>query len=368
MWDELGIAPCDDPKAIRRAYAARLKKLDPERDPRAFARLRRAFEWALGQTEGDRARPASAARRTSLIDDHTEGELRAIVQVLAEKSGSAPATPGYAETAVPTAQESGRLAVLTAEDDVRDRALLIALDAALRRRNATEAMALFNRAAATGTLSLENMPSIVARLLMVAVDDAALDGAAFRKLTASTGWDRLDSRAGDDPSLRQRVQARLAAEDWYDRLVANADRPGGSVERYVARLLLKRTGRFFMHVQGENVRPVIAQYRIREQFLGERIDPHWVARLERRLRRRAIVFLTIWGLLVLQFFTGAVAGFVQLFTTYYASAPFSVWPIGAMVIGWIFLMLGRRLMRLYRLAASSGDSADGRVARHQNGP
>ena len=43
MWDELGIGPCHDPKAIRRAYAARLKKLDPDRDPAAFTRLREAL-------------------------------------------------------------------------------------------------------------------------------------------------------------------------------------------------------------------------------------------------------------------------------------------------------------------------------------
>src|SRR6202035_1471609 len=69
MWDELGIAPCDEAKAIRRAYAARLKKLDPDRDPEAFARLRRALEWALNGA-GDappRARPDRAAEPAESI-------------------------------------------------------------------------------------------------------------------------------------------------------------------------------------------------------------------------------------------------------------------------------------------------------------
>ncbi|MBC9881421.1 hypothetical protein G8O24_29275 [Bradyrhizobium sp. INPA01-394B] len=51
MWDELGIGPCDDPKAVRRAYAARLKKLDIDQDPAAFARLREALEWALAEID-----------------------------------------------------------------------------------------------------------------------------------------------------------------------------------------------------------------------------------------------------------------------------------------------------------------------------
>ena len=61
MWDELGIAPCDDPKAIRRAYAARLKKLDPDRDPNGFARLRDAYEWALKRAGAEERRIVAGA-------------------------------------------------------------------------------------------------------------------------------------------------------------------------------------------------------------------------------------------------------------------------------------------------------------------
>jgi curved DNA-binding protein CbpA len=61
MWDELGIPPCHDQKTIRRAYAARLKKLDPDREPAAFARLRHAFEQALHEA-ARRCRSASHRR------------------------------------------------------------------------------------------------------------------------------------------------------------------------------------------------------------------------------------------------------------------------------------------------------------------
>ena len=47
MWQELGIAPTEDEKAIRRAYARRLHAIGGDRDPIAFQRLRRAYEAAL---------------------------------------------------------------------------------------------------------------------------------------------------------------------------------------------------------------------------------------------------------------------------------------------------------------------------------
>ncbi len=46
-WSELGIAPTRDREAIRAAYAARLKRLDPRADTAAFQALRRAYEHAL---------------------------------------------------------------------------------------------------------------------------------------------------------------------------------------------------------------------------------------------------------------------------------------------------------------------------------
>jgi hypothetical protein len=84
-WDELGIAPTDDPAAVRRAYAARLKTLDVDGDPTAFMRLRSAFEGALddvtsvavddiavfaptGEREPARRAPLPEARIVSAFD------------------------------------------------------------------------------------------------------------------------------------------------------------------------------------------------------------------------------------------------------------------------------------------------------------
>lgn len=55
-WQVLGLAPTDDLRAIKRAYAACLKRCRPEDDAAGFARLRGAYEYLLAQLEA-RGRP-----------------------------------------------------------------------------------------------------------------------------------------------------------------------------------------------------------------------------------------------------------------------------------------------------------------------
>ncbi|HMJ93956.1 MAG TPA: hypothetical protein VK472_07640 [Allosphingosinicella sp.] len=52
IWDRLGIAPTADEAGIRRAYAARLKAIDPDSDSDAFIALREALEAALDLAGG----------------------------------------------------------------------------------------------------------------------------------------------------------------------------------------------------------------------------------------------------------------------------------------------------------------------------
>lgn len=50
-WQQLQLAPTQDVRAIKRAYALRLKQCRPEQDPAGFARLRQAYEMALELAE-----------------------------------------------------------------------------------------------------------------------------------------------------------------------------------------------------------------------------------------------------------------------------------------------------------------------------
>jgi hypothetical protein len=45
-WSVLGIEPTTDERAIKRAYASRLKVASPEKDPAGYMKLREAYEWA----------------------------------------------------------------------------------------------------------------------------------------------------------------------------------------------------------------------------------------------------------------------------------------------------------------------------------
>ncbi|NBZ89156.1 J domain-containing protein [Stagnihabitans tardus] len=78
----LGLEPGASRADIRRAYARRLKSIDPDRDPQAFQDLRLAYEWAL-RVEAQGAEPvmpepkAAAPQATA---DETQTAIRALRQ------------------------------------------------------------------------------------------------------------------------------------------------------------------------------------------------------------------------------------------------------------------------------------------------
>ena len=72
-WDVLGIAPTDDRKAVRSAYAERLKAIDPDQDIAGYSRLRDARDEALWLIREGQATGAHAAPSESDLNDWFAG-------------------------------------------------------------------------------------------------------------------------------------------------------------------------------------------------------------------------------------------------------------------------------------------------------
>jgi hypothetical protein len=371
MWDELGIAPCHDAKAIRRAYAARLKKLDPDRDPEAFARLRYALQWALDGGDGDHRDDDELASAAS-PPNTTHGDTGAAAEESAAASPPEPppdhGEPEAAPAAMPPADDAPAPQLPPVppanQEEIRDRALLIALDAALRRHDATQATTLYYRAAATGALSLASAPDVVERLIAVAADDRALDAASLRGLIRTLGLGAPASRAAVLPEPQQRLLARLRAEDWYAELLVTATQRKGRTARRrakIARLLLGRIGKHWHpRVDKMALKSWLDQYRIHAAWLQDRFDPAWIAKLDGRLRRREMVSLSFFGLII----GSLLIQFVYVFWVSLTEGFDPLWPVLAgpfalVFLLWLMWMITTALLKL----AIPGWSGFGATAR-----
>jgi hypothetical protein len=68
-WQVLGIAPTEDTRAIKQAYARALKQTRPDVDPEGYQRLRECYEWALGWVEWKREHPEESADESEDADE-----------------------------------------------------------------------------------------------------------------------------------------------------------------------------------------------------------------------------------------------------------------------------------------------------------
>jgi|SRR5579872_6896235 len=344
MWDELGIGPCDDPKAVRRAYATRLKNLDPDEDIAAFARLREAFEWALAEIDDGASPQFQPSRARSSEPDtghHVGNDFGALKPI-----GDGSRDPVVRRSDEPAPDDASTAPLEWLDVSASERTMLEAFEGALARRDAGAALSLFYSA----TLPLQDALAQIDRLFALLVDDPTVEPAAFRDFASIFRWDRLAEDPGTSAELRQRVLARLAAEDWYDSLVAAAA-PRAPVSRKqanVARLLLRRIGRYrIQRVDRAEFKARLDELRIHQTWLRDRIDPAWANTLRKRWRRREIFRLAFFSLVI----AAMTLNGIRVFAIEAGSGTLSIGavafaPFAAAFLLWILKVLVTEVYRL----------------------
>ncbi|HTS92892.1 MAG TPA: hypothetical protein VMG55_12870 [Stellaceae bacterium] len=229
MWQELGIAPTSDARAIRRAYAQRLREAHPDRDPQAFQRLRLAFERALAWAE----RSAGAGEPSEILSASDEGDFD---DPGSEPDGDQKENPAF-----------------DPEDDLEAAAARRRFETAAAAGDTEAAFAEFSRGSARGLWSLSEQERVVAELMKIAVEDRSLPIARFAEIVRAADWDRPIAWVGEErKALREQVLARLAAERWYGELKTAAVGAGGDFaarqRRQIARAFLGRLPRWRMRL------------------------------------------------------------------------------------------------------------------------
>jgi len=216
MWQVLGIEATDDPSAIRRAYAARLKAINPDREPEAFRALRQAYESALARSE-------HAARRRfgpppKLDPEEEEAETDPTIDDEAGEDDASDKRDGARIEKVPDETEALLASAARESTQVRQKFRnLLACEDWLGA--ATELVS----ASARGLLPLMEEERLAAEVVTGALRDRETTPVDLRVIARCLHWDEpLPWNRGEQDALRQRLRARLDAETWHEGVVKQA--------------------------------------------------------------------------------------------------------------------------------------------------
>ena len=216
-WTTLGLEPCNDARAIKRAYARRLKDVHPEDHPEQFMQLRQAYETAL-QYCGERNIQRPAMQNTV--------EQRPPAAPAAEAPPPSPALS--AEPLAAQQEQQARLQEQAAGRQQRAQALSDAFVALLEdaeRRQSVETWDTLLCAPELASLDLRLM--LGARLLpqlltQLQADEQPLPAPVLLALDDCFQWSHDQSMHWpvSDDSLQRfclMVQAARENQDWLSR-------------------------------------------------------------------------------------------------------------------------------------------------------
>jgi hypothetical protein len=345
MWDELGIEPTRDAKAVRRAYAVRLRTIDPDRDPAAFQRLRAAYERALFHV-------AAEARRIAQQQAQPAEELPPPeAQPAAEpEPASPPAEPASLPTPTPPAPTSPTPAppvptspastppaptppAPTPPPEDRERQEIVrAINTALQNRETLAALDLFDVAQARGLVRFGERDVALQGIMHAVIADRTIPAENYLAVMKRIGWDAVPTAYERGSEVRRAATARAEAEAWYMELAAWLLRPNRLQmsfndplariaawikrrrERAYARLLLD--GRWFLlsDTTAPALRAKLQLFEHYKGWIGQRFADADVARAQAMLRHekawlnlRTALFWTLWILFALLCLTNPAA-------------------------------------------------------------
>ena len=213
LWDILGTEPTGDERALKRAYAKRLKVTRPEDDPAAFQELREAYEYAL--------------RHAHLFADELPEAQAAEAETAAAQAPEAPPMEPADLWGVidePAQQAPAELWGVIAQDQAPPPELwgVVAIDPALEAEHLWQGCLELMRHADAG--------EVLARMLQ---DDAMLNLDVHEEFELRAL--RYCASAGYDLALRQALFEQLGWNHDFSYLArSHADLVRGAVQRYRA--------------------------------------------------------------------------------------------------------------------------------------
>lgn len=310
-WSSLGIDPTSDERAIKRAYAGKLKEIDVEAEPAKFIALRGRLEDALRQArwiddgaiddEGidwpenapdDPAGPGDSLAAgdgwTILSGDPVEAAVPSIRTPERANPWAAPAVDPVA------ARFAAIEAALVAGGEGRERTL----DREMRALWAEPALETVDAA-----------EDAEYRLAHLALDHGA-DASYFLRLASwHYGWVRRSQRVGTDWAIRE-VGQRAAAEHWFQQIGEGVI--AGHAKQVIDDIEQAPSGRWWRDFfPKRRITAFLDELRRRHPEGEYRFDADIVAAWE-RMRNPGISLGSLFGLVVLGAIAAIAASWIDL--------------------------------------------------------